>query len=235
LFPGDTDTAIVMQQLAIALGAGALPAPIVETVADADWEQAWKAHYRPIEITSGLWICPSWITPPDPEAINILLDPGLAFGTGTHASTRLCLQWLARQPLAGRSVIDYGCGSGILAIAALRLGARDAIGVDVDPVALAVSHDNAARNGVAQRLTLCAPDELEPEATADIVLANILANPLINLACSLAARVRRGGQIALSGMLSDQVSEVSQHYIETFDLAEDFQDGWGILHGPKRR
>lgn len=234
LFPGDTDPAAIVQQLVTALGHDHPPAPRVETLADEDWAQTWKAHYRPIEVSSRLWICPSWIAPPHPDAINILIDPGLAFGTGTHATTLLCLRWLARQTLAERSVIDYGCGSGILAIAALRLGAQAATGVDVDPVALTVARDNAGRNRVRQRLRLSTPDGLEPGMAADIVLANILANPLIDLAARLTAMVRPGGQIVLSGMLSNQVSEVSEHYIKAFDLEQEFLDDWAILQGRKR-
>ncbi len=235
LFSADTNPETVIRQLAGLLGGEALPPATVETLADQDWAQAWKEHYRPLAVTPGLWICPGWITPPQPAAVNILIDPGLAFGTGTHATTLLCLRWLAGRNLAGATVIDYGCGSGILAITALRLGAARAFGVDVDPVALEVSRENAGRNGVIKRLTLCAPGELRPDNGADVVLANILADPLIALADTLTALVRPGGHIVLSGMLSGQLPEVSGHYGKEFDLQQDSLDGWGILWGRKRR
>jgi ribosomal protein L11 methyltransferase len=191
-------------------------------------------RYRPLRFGQRLWVCPSWLVPPDLGAVTIMLDPGLAFGSGSHATTALCLEWLERQSLTGKSVIDYGCGSGILAIAALKLGARAAWGIDTDPQALAVSRENAARNGIGPELTLFLPAQAPADMRADRVLANILAGPLMELAARLTAMVRPGGGLALSGMLANQAEEVSKHYMQDFDLTLETRDDWVLLSGIRR-
>ena len=231
LFPESTDVGGVLAALRDALGAGALPPHRVSFLEDDDWARAWMAHYRPLQVAPGLWVCPSWCTPPDPRAVSLILDPGLAFGTGTHPTTALCLGWLAGQPLAGQTVIDYGCGSGILAIAALKLGAARAVGVDLDPHALQASRENAARNGVAERYEALAPEKLPPDVHADLVAANILAATLIELAPELAARVESGGRIGLSGLLAEQTDDVRRYYAPYFALETQARDGWVLLAG----
>jgi ribosomal protein L11 methyltransferase len=233
LFPAGADPAGVTACLRAQLAA-TLPEPVARVLSDEDWTESWKANYHPLPITSRLWICPSWLVPPDPAAINIILDPGLAFGTGDHPTTFLCLEWLSHQDLTGKTVLDYGCGSGILSIAAVRLGASQAWAVDIDPQALVIARENAARNGVSDRLRVCAPEALPPELSADIVIANILARPLVELAPALKARVRSGGRLALSGMLEEQRPMVEPGYIDTFALAARTRHGWLLLAGPRR-
>jgi ribosomal protein L11 methyltransferase len=203
----------------------------VRNVPDEDWVAKAREQFGPIRVSARLWIVPTWRTPSDPQAINLVLDPGLAFGTGSHPSTRLCLQWLERSIAGGEAVLDYGCGSGILAIAALKLGARRAVGVDIDPDAVATARANAQRNRVAAEF-------LEARApltfTADVVIANILANPLKVLAPMLASRCRRGGKMALSGILSDQASEVESCYSSWVAFAPPAEaEGWVCLSGVK--
>lgn len=210
LFEASTDMAPVIARLETALGQR--PAFDLETVADQDWTRSWMDRFQPMHFGGRLWIVPSWQQAPDAQAANVVLDPGQAFGTGTHASTALCLRWLAEQDLNGKTVIDYGCGSGILAIAALKLGARTAVGTDTDPVALAVSCENAARNGVADRYRTALPGELSAAADADIVLANILAEPLIALADTLQALLKPGGWLVLAGLLAEQAQTVMAAY-----------------------
>ena len=209
----------------------AVPAHELRSVPDEDWVAKSREQFGPIRVSARLWIVPTWRTPPEPEAINLVLDPGLAFGTGSHPSTRLCLQWLERKITGGETVLDYGCGSGILAIAALKLGASRAVGVDIDPDAVAAARANARRNGVAGEF-------LEARApltfTADVVIANILANPLKLLAPMLASRCRHGGQIALSGILPDQANEVERSYSPWIAFAPPAEaEGWVCLSGAK--
>ena len=234
LFPEAVDTTVVLAAVRTTLEVDSLPYEI-DRLDDADWERAWQAHFQPHQITPDLWITPSWCPPPDPTATNVVLDPGLAFGTGAHPSTQLCLAWLAAQPLAGQTVIDYGCGSGILAIAALRLGAARATGVDIDPQALAVSRANAARNGVGERFVACPPDKLAADACADTVIANILSATLIALAPELLARVQPNGRIALSGILAEQAAEVGTAYAARVELTALLRDGWALLAGRRYR
>ena len=211
------------------VGLAPLPDYRAETVGDEDWVRLSQSQFEPIRISEKLWIVPSWAIAPDPDAINLVFDPGLAFGTGSHPTTRLCLQWLERTVRGGERILDYGCGSGILAIAALRLGARDALGVDVDPQALVVARANAARNQIDVRFV---DTETTPDFQTDLVVANILANPLILLAPLLAEHLRKGGRIALSGILDAQAEEVMNAYAPWFAMRVSASDeGWVLLEG----
>jgi ribosomal protein L11 methyltransferase len=233
LLPEDADAAVVERELAQRLG---LEQPLecrFERVDDQDWAHAWKQHYKPIHMGGRLWICPSWCEPPAPDGINVILDPGMAFGTGDHPTTALCLEWLARQELHGKVVLDYGCGSGILAIAALKLGARSACAVDLDAQALTVARENAARNGVADRLEVLSAAALPADFRAEFVLANILAGALIELAPRLIAHTRPGGALVLSGLLTEQAGMVRPHYCPPFDLAMRERGGWIALAGSR--
>ncbi len=209
------------------------PAPTTHLLADEDWESSWKENYHPLRISERLWICPSWIAPPDPQAVNVILDPGMAFGTGDHPTTALCLEWLAELDFTNKDVIDYGCGSGILSIAALKLGAHSALGVDIDPQALDVSRRNVELNDVSERFTALLPDALPANASADIVIANILARPLVELAPHIMACVRPGGRLALSGMLREQEEMVRPHYESQFAFKRRQRGDWILLAGKK--
>jgi ribosomal protein L11 methyltransferase len=182
-----------------------------------------------------LWIVPSWHAAPEPEAVNLLLDPGLAFGTGTHPTTALCLEWLDGQDLKGCDLLDFGCGSGILAIAGLLLGARKAVGTDIDVQALEASRDNAGRNNIAPRdFELYLPEDM-PQQQADVLVANILAGPLVSLSPQLASLVKPGGRLALSGILAEQGAEVAAAYADTFELDPIAnRDGWIRITGRRR-
>lgn len=204
-------------------------------VADEDWTRVWMDQYQPMRFGQRLWIYPWNIEPTDAgDAIIVRLDPGLAFGTGTHPTTALCLEWLDGANLAGKTVIDYGCGSGILAIAALKLGAARVTGVDNDPQALLASHDNAERNGVADRLDIFLPQE-SPPSRHDLLVANILAGPLFKLAPLFAQSIRSGGAFALSGILGGQQDELLERYAEWFeDLKVRIREDWVLLHGVRK-
>ena len=232
LFAENAPVDAIMLEAAHAIGLAQPPAYRTDTLEDNDWVRLTQAQFSPIPISQRLWIVPTWHTPSDPAAINITLDPGLAFGTGSHPTTRLCLRWLDAHLQGGESVLDYGCGSGILAIAALKLGAASATGVDVDAQAVQASRDNAAANQVTAQF--CLPDAA-PQQQADIVVANILTNPLKVLAPLLAVATRQGGQIVLSGILSEQAEDVMRVYAQWFDLKPPvMEDGWACLSGVKR-
>lgn len=190
----------------------------IEQLEDKDWEREWMDNFHPMKFGQKLWICPSWREVPDPNAVNVMLDPGLAFGTGTHPTTSLCLQWLDSLDLKDKTVIDYGCGSGILAIAALKLGAKSVIGVDIDPQALQASRDNAERNHVSQQLSLFLAKDLPANLEADIVVANILAGPLKELEPNIEILVKPNGLVGLSGILATQADSVYQAYQADFQL-----------------
>ena len=231
LFPAGTDAGRALDAALAATGTNALPHESF-AVADQDWVRASQAQFAPIRISATLWIVPSWRSPVDPQALNLVLDPGLAFGTGAHPTTRLCLRWLVREFRAGQSVLDYGCGSGILAIAASLLGAGTVVGVDIDPVALPAARANAARNGVDARFV--SPDAFAADAAAafDVVVANILANPLVLLAPALARRVHVGGHLVLSGILASQADEIAATYGRWFRIGVgETDDGWVVLAG----
>jgi ribosomal protein L11 methyltransferase len=233
LFDNDQDVSAILLESAIAIGLKKVPEHHVETLEDNDWVRLTQSQFEPIPISSRLWIVPTWHTPTDPSAINIVLDPGLAFGTGSHPTTRLCLRWLDSNISKGVSVLDYGCGSGILAIAALKLGAASAVGVDVDKQAVIASRDNALANQVKDA-EFCLPDGA-PKERYDVVVANILTNPLRVLAPLLAGATKPGGQIVLSGILQEQADDVMAIYQQWFDLNPPlFEDGWSCLSGRKR-
>lgn len=216
------------------------PCPEIEheLVADRDWEREWMDDFQPLRMGQRLWIVPSWHTPPEPDAVNLHLDPGLAFGTGTHPTTAMCLEWLDALALEGgldgAEVLDVGCGSGILAIAALKLGAAMATGTDIDPQALQASRDNAERNDIAaEAFTLCYPEQLAAQRRFPVVVANILAGPLVTLAPTIAGHVAPGGRLALSGILANQADDVLDAYQAQGLRMEDpeLRDGWARLSG----
>jgi len=233
LFDSDKDVGAILRDATVGIGLKQLPEYHIETLADNDWVRLTQSQFEPIHISPRLWIVPTWHTPGDPNAINIVLDPGLAFGTGSHPTTRLCLRWLDTNLQGGENVLDYGCGSGILAIAALKLGAARAVGVDVDSQAVIASRDNATANLVVNA-RFYQPGEA-PQDSYDLVVANILTNPLRMLAPLLADAARPGGQIVLSGILEEQALDVMKIYQQWFDLnAPIFEDGWSCLSGRKR-
>ena len=226
--PGD-DLAGRITTAAREAGLDGLPTFSVEEVAEQDWVRLTQSQFDPIRISDRLWIVPSWHAAPDPAAINLELDPGLAFGTGSHPTTRLCLEWLEHNVAPGVSVLDYGCGSGILAIAALKLGAGDTLGIDIDPAALTAAADNAARNRVALRLAHSGDPLAE---RFDCVVANILTNPLKLLAPLLTSRLKPGGRLALSGVLEAQAADVIAAYAPFVQLAVGAtHEGWVRLEG----
>jgi len=233
LFSGDTDPAGIRATLTLSLGE--LPEGVSATeVPDQEWTRTWMDDFQPMRFGQRLWICPSWTDAPDPEAVNLRLDPGLAFGSGTHATTALCLQWLDAHPPEGRTVLDYGAGSGVLAVAAALLGATDVLAVDNDPQAVTATRDNAEANGVAERIRSHGITD-DPGGTADLVLANILAGTLRDLAPELAARTRPGGDLVLSGILEEQAEEVAQTYRPWFEMDPPVeQEGWVRLDGRRR-
>ncbi|MEI7210640.1 50S ribosomal protein L11 methyltransferase [Pectobacterium carotovorum] len=207
----------------------------IEQLEDKDWEREWMDNFHPMQFGKRLWICPSWRDIPDPTAVNVMLDPGLAFGTGTHPTTALCLQWLDGLDLEGKTIIDFGCGSGILAIAALKLGATRAIGIDIDPQAIQASRDNAQRNGVSERLELYLPKDQPADLSADVVVANILAGPLRELAPLISDLPKASGHLGLSGVLATQADGVAEAYADKFTLdpvAE--REEWCRITGQRR-
>ncbi|HHQ4690832.1 TPA: 50S ribosomal protein L11 methyltransferase [Aeromonas veronii] len=206
----------------------------VEQLEDKDWVREWMDHFHPMQFGERLWICPSWRDVPNPDAVNVMLDPGLAFGTGTHPTTALCLQWLDGLDLAGKTVVDFGCGSGILGIAALKLGAARVIGIDIDPQAIQASRDNAARNGVADQIELYLPADQPQDVEADVVVANILAGPLRELAPLIAGHGKLGSLMALSGVLESQAPELETIYGQWFDMDPTaVKEEWCRLSGRK--
>lgn len=242
LFAADTPPALLLHALAAADEGLDWSRAQFRDVADQDWERAWMDQYEPLQFGMRTWIVPWNHELPEgadaPDAAVVRLDPGLAFGSGTHPTTALCLQWLDSLAdegvLRDQRVLDFGCGSGILALAALKLGAAQAIGVDNDPQALIATHDNAERNGVGDRLAVYLPAD-EPVATYPVVLANILASALVALADTLAARVAPGGRIAMSGILAGQEEEVIARYAGTFDgLRADRLEDWMRVTGVRR-
>ena len=231
LLEPDADVAALLARAGATAGLVGVPAWNVEEVAEQNWVQLTQSQFDPIRVSERLWIVPSWHESPDPAAVNLILDPGMAFGTGSHPTTRLCLEWLERNVHAGCSVLDYGCGSGILAIAAARLGAGCVAGVDIDPQAVDAAQANAKRNGV----TAAFHDSVQPVAGAyDLVVANILSNPLRVLAPAICDHVRSGGRLALSGILREQSDEIMAIYGQWLPMqVADFREVWVCLTGTK--
>jgi ribosomal protein L11 methyltransferase len=234
LYPADTDMDAILASFPEHMTQGRQFR--IEILEDKDWEREWIKHYQPMRFGKRLWICPSWLEPPEPEAINLLLDPGLAFGTGTHPTTALCLTELDSLDFSYKRVVDYGCGSGILALAALKLGAVSVLGIDNDPQALSASRDNTARNGIpAERLIVAMPGQ-EPLPSwvgkADLVVANILAGPLMDLSSILLELLRQDGTLILSGLLNTQAKELQAHYSQNIALEIcGEKENWVCLRG----
>ena len=201
----------------------------LDTVADQDWERAWMADFKPVCFGKRLWVCPTWHSPPDPEAANLMLDPGLAFGTGTHPTTSLCLRWLDQACLQDKSIIDYGCGSGILALAALKLGAGSVAAVDIDAQALQATLNNAVTNQIdAPQLQVSHPDALV--MPVDLIIANILLLPLLGLQSRFITLLKPQGILVVSGILEEQIPQLMQAYQPQFNVVSTKTDaGWGLI------
>ncbi len=207
----------------------------IEILQDQDWERAWMDEFHAMQYGPALWICPSWQTPPDPLAINIMLDPGLAFGSGTHATTALCLQWLSGFDLSNKTVVDYGSGSGVLAIGAALLGADRVIAVDNDPQAITATIDNSRRNHIDSAVLSAHLPQDTPQTQADVLIANILAGPLLTLAPTLVSLLKPSGSIVLSGILEEQISMILQVYEPLFEMQPHLiKDGWVRLSGTRK-
>lgn len=241
LFEADADITSIVQAAAQAAQLSSSPTYHLTHVEEQDWVRITQSQFDPIQISPRLWIVPTWHEAPDPAAINLILDPGLAFGTGSHPSTKLCLAWLDENLQGGEDVLDYGCGSGILAIAALKLGASHVVGVDIDPQAVAASRENAMLNQCEETKTefhtthFATRTDPARGAWADVVVANILANPLIILAPILMHATRRGGNIVLSGILMEQAEEVRQVYQRWFNMRiAGMREGWALLTGIRK-
>ena len=231
LFEPDADVAMMLAVAALEVGLSKAPSFSIDEIEEQNWVQLTQSQFDPIRISERLWIVPSWHQIPDPAAVNLILDPGMAFGTGSHPTTRLCLEWLEGKVSAQCSLLDYGCGSGILAIAAARLGAGRVAGVDIDPQAVEAAYANAERNGVSALFA----DSAQPVAGEyDLVVANILSNPLRVLAPAICAHVRSGGQLALSCILREQAEEIIGIYSAWLPLTvADTREDWVCLSGIK--
>ncbi|MDC0973731.1 50S ribosomal protein L11 methyltransferase [Luminiphilus sp.] len=236
LFAGDADLSSIKAVLPRTLLAENSKSE-VSRLEDQEWTRVWMDDFAPIQMGPRLWVCPSWAVPPDEALVNVMLDPGLAFGTGTHATTAMCLGALDAAVSGGESVVDYGCGSGILAIAALKLGASKALGVDNDPQALAASRDNAARNQIStDQFDVVMPEDdmlLAWSNAASVVVANILAGPLLSLAHDLIELTAPGGRLLLTGVLEEQAAKLIEHYEHVSLDVIDRRDGWVLLSGVK--
>jgi len=231
LLADDADPALLVAAAANEIKLSPIPAYTVREVEEQDWVRVTQSQFEPIHIGEHIWVVPSWHDAPEPDAVVLELDPGLAFGTGSHPTTRLCMEWLEQHVQPGERTLDYGCGSGILAIVAKKLGAGETVGVDIDPNAVEASRYNAERNHVDAAFAL--PDDA-PEGTFDLVVANILSNPLKLMAAMLCARVRPGGRLILSGVLERQAEEVAAAYASAIPLTVwRARDGWVCLHGVK--
>lgn len=234
LFDARTGSHTLRESLRQALGSDAVAECRAELLQDRDWVRVWLDDFHPLRFGRRLWVCPTGQIPLDPAAVNLRLDPGLAFGTGTHPTTALCLEWLDGADLQAKTVIDYGCGSGILAIAAVKLGAARAWAVDIDPQALLASRQNALHNGVAERIAPAAPGDL-PAVAADILLANILAGPLAALAPRFSTLVRPCGRLVLAGILVQQAAAVQAAFQPWFSFATRRQrEDWVLLEARRQ-
>ncbi|HCH2711190.1 50S ribosomal protein L11 methyltransferase [Vibrio parahaemolyticus] len=235
LYDAEADTNFIIDQIQASNMLAENFAYKVEQLEDKDWEREWMENFHPMKFGERLWICPSWREVPEPDAVNVMLDPGLAFGTGTHPTTALCLEWLESMDLSGKTVIDFGCGSGILAIAAIKLGAEKVIGIDIDPQALLASKDNAERNGVADKLEVYLPQNQPEGLIADVVVANILAGPLRELAPIIKGLVKPNGALAMSGVLDTQAEDVASYYRDELHIDPIVeQSEWCRISGRKQ-
>ncbi len=234
LFDAEQPLEVQMKQLAALYESEyeqAFPNYKLELVEDKDWVREWMDTFKPMPFGKRLWICPSWLEPEDPEAINLKLDPGLAFGTGTHATTSLCLKWLDQADIQNKTIFDFGCGSGILGIAAMLLGAKSLVGIDIDPQAILASNENTERNQVDESKVSFHLPEDAPQVKTEIVLANILAGPLVELKDSILSYLLPGGHLVLSGILASQAQTVATAYEQActiHSIEED--DGWVRIH-----
>lgn len=239
LFDAQNDMQALRAQLNDACNNSEMQASIdslsIEILEDKDWERQWMKSYKPMQFGNRLWVCPSWCDVPDPNAVNLMLDPGLAFGTGTHPTTELCLRWLDSIDVTDQEITDYGCGSGILGIAALLLGAKSVLAVDIDSQALQATQTNLLRNNLAPtRLSTYLPENA-PQRETQILVANILSGPLVELAPLIAQRVRHKGLIALSGLLAEQQQEIINAYSPWFILDQAvLLDGWIRVTGVRK-
>ena len=233
-FEGSVNAEALYQQLSAAMPAHLVASLRFEPLPDQDWDLAYRQHLKPLQFAPNLWVVPSWLEPPDPDATVIRLDPGIAFGTGGHSTTALCLGWLADHPLSDCKIIDYGCGSGILAIAACKLGADRVLAVDIDPQAVTACDSNRIINNIPDhQIDICLPDDMQ-DFESDLLIANILARPLVGLAPRFASLVRSGGQILLSGILKTQLKEIQSAYSPFFDLdAERTDEDWISISGKR--
>ncbi|ELB2121991.1 50S ribosomal protein L11 methyltransferase [Vibrio parahaemolyticus] len=235
LYDAEADTNFIIDQIKASNMLAENFAYKVEQLEDKDWEREWMENFHPMKFGERLWICPSWREVPEPDAVNVMLDPGLAFGTGTHPTTALCLEWLESMDLSGKTVIDFGCGSGILAITAIKLGAEKVIGIDIDPQALLASKDNAERNGVAEKLEVYLPQNQPEGLIADVVVANILAGPLRELAPIIKGLVKPNGALAMSGVLDTQAEDVASYYRDELHIDPIVeQSEWCRISGRKQ-
>lgn len=234
LFAADVDAQLVKLAFTDLMQQTETPIPAMtsDLLEDKDWIRAWMDSYHPLQFGKRLWICPSWHTPPEPEAVNLMLDPGLAFGTGTHQTTALCMRWLDGLDLQGKSIVDYGCGSGILGLAGILLGARYMLGVDIDPQALYATRQNAERNHITSTQYDVHLPEDTPPLQAEVVVANILAGPLIQLRDQILAHLKPGGQLALSGIIRNQVDDVVAAYAPLInDIEIAYDEDWARITG----
>ena len=234
LFAADVDAQLVILAFTDLMQRADVTVPSVtsDLLEDKDWIRAWMDSYHPIQFGKRLWICPSWHTPPQPDAVNLMLDPGLAFGTGTHQTTALCMRWLDGLDLHGKRIVDYGCGSGILGLAGILLGAHYMMGVDIDPQALYATRQNAERNNItAAQYDVYLPEDT-PALQADVLVANILAGPLIQLRDQILAHLKPGGQLALSGIIKNQVDDVVAAYAPLVsDIEIAYDEDWARITG----
>ncbi|WLD59087.1 50S ribosomal protein L11 methyltransferase [Salinispirillum sp. LH 10-3-1] len=234
LFAADVDAQLVILAFTDLMQRADVTVPSVtsDLLEDKDWIRAWMDSYHPIQFGKRLWICPSWHTPPQPDAVNLMLDPGLAFGTGTHQTTALCMRWLDGLDLHGKRIVDYGCGSGILGLAGILLGAHYMMGVDIDPQALYATRQNAERNNItAAQYDVYLPEDT-PALQADVLVANILAGPLIQLRDQILAHLKPGAQLALSGIIKNQVDDVVAAYAPLVsDIEIAYDEDWARITG----
>ena len=239
LFPAEVGVDDIISQIGLKLGGDIVSSWVVEQLEDQVWEKAWMEHFEPMKFGDNLWICPSWKAIPDPGAVNLMLDPGLAFGTGTHPTTALCLEALSHRNLEGSQIIDYGCGSGILAIAGVLLGATHAWCIDTDPQALQATQENARKNAVDEKIHLSLADlvsESKAEFKANLLIANILAKPLTELAAHFASLLNADADIILSGIIEQQEQEIVQAYKPWFDIINVSQSGeWLCIEGRRKK